>query len=782
MNESVFRVLEYEQIKQRLVAKAVSEMGRILCSELSPLFDLDDINIKLQQTDETVAVLLTAANVPLAGFFDVRPAAHRAMLGAVLDPHELQRVAQTLNVVRRMKQFLNDLEGDCHYLQEMAYRVIPQKYLEEAITNAIDDSGEIRDSASHELHKIRKEIRVLRSRVKEKIDSLVRSQENHKYFSDAVVTLRNDRYVIPVKQEYRQQFPGIIHDTSGSGATVFIEPMAIVNINNDIKQLESKEKHEVERILTALSLETGRFFDAITESCLALAELDYAFAKGKLALEMKATLPELTYEKNYRLRKARHPLIAAKTVVPIDVEFAEPHSLLLITGPNTGGKTVTLKTIGLLTLMAQSGLFIPADSGSKLPLYNDVYVDIGDEQSIEQSLSTFSGHLRNVKRIVENVCANDLVLFDEIGAGTDPEEGAALAQAILERLLTINCLTVATTHYGALKSFGYNNDYVKNASVEFDVNTLSPTYRLLIGVPGSSNAFAISKRLGLNEDIIVRARQLVSHEHATVESFLGKIDADMKQANDELRQAKTEREQAELLKKELKAKHEALTLKRDDLMGKARRDAADVVRRARAEAEYVINELRKIQAKDVDKQQDEINALRKLLVESQQAVEIEEQQEKFETIDGVIVVGSNVFVASLNQAGCVEKISGNSAVVQIGSLRTTLPVKKLKLIRNRAESRAIAARKSSGDIELRPTQRELDIRGKMVDEALPDVDKFLDEGVMAGLNELTLIHGKGTGALRSGIRDHLRQHPHVKSISIAEYNEGGNGATIIRLK
>ena len=782
MNESVFRVLEYEQIKKKLAAKAVSELGKGLCAEITPLFDIADIQPLLKQTDETVAVLLTAASVPLAGFFDVRSAAHRAMLGAILDPHELLRIAQTMNVVRRMKTFLNELEGDYNYLQEMAYRVMPQKFIEDAITNAIDDSGEIRDSASHELNKIRKEMRVLRSRIKEKIDSLVRSQENQKYFSDAVVTIRNDRYVIPVKQEYRQQFPGIVHDTSGSGATVFIEPMAIVNINNDLKQLESKEKHEIERILTALSIDVGRFRDAISESCVALSELDFAFAKGKLALEMKATLPLLTNEKNYRLRKARHPLIDAKVVVPIDVVFGSPNNLLLITGPNTGGKTVTLKTLGLLTLMAQSGLFIPADSDSKLPLYSDVYVDIGDEQSIEQNLSTFSGHMRNVTRIIENVCSGDLVLFDEIGAGTDPEEGAALAQSILEQLIAVNCVTVATTHYGALKHFGYNNDSVKNASVEFDINTLSPTYRLLIGVPGSSNAFAVSKRLGLSENIIDRAKQLVSNEHTTMETVLGKIDADMKQANDELLQIKIVREQTERLNNEAKAKLDVVTQKRTELLDKARKEASDVVRQARAEAEYVIAELKKIQAKNVDKQQDEINTMRKLLVESQQKIDVQEQQDKFDTYDGAIMVGKSVYVASLNQAGTVESISGNNAVVQIGALKTTIALKKLKLVRNRAEARAIVARTFTGEIALRAVQRTLDIRGKMVGEILPDVDKFLDDGVMSGLNELMLIHGKGTGALRSGIRDHLKKHPHVQSIAIAEYNEGGNGATVIKLK
>ncbi|MFA6075048.1 MAG: endonuclease MutS2 [Negativicutes bacterium] len=781
MNDSVFRVLEYEQIKKKLAAKAVSDLGKGLCADIAPKFDIDDIKLCLLQTDEAVSVLLTAAHVPLAGFFDVRSAAHRALLGAILDPHELLKIAQTMNVVRRMKTFLSELEGDYNYLQEMTYRIMPQKFLEEAITNAVDDSGEIRDSASHELNKIRKEMRVLRSRIKEKIDSLVRSQENHKYFSDAVVTMRNDRYVIPVKQEYRSQFPGIVHDTSGSGATVFIEPMAIVNINNDLKQLESKEKHEIERILTALSLDVGRFSDAITESCVALSELDFVFAKGKLALELKATLPELTSEKCYRLRKARHPLIDSKCVVPIDVVFGTPNNLLLITGPNTGGKTVTLKTIGLLTLMAQSGLFIPADSGSKLPYYTDVYVDIGDEQSIEQNLSTFSGHMRNVTRIIENVCSGDLVLFDEIGAGTDPEEGAALAQSILEQLIAVNCVTVATTHYGALKNFGYNNESVKNASVEFDINTLSPTYRLLIGVPGSSNAFAISKRLGLDESVIDRAKQLVSHEHTALENVLGKIDADMKQANDELLQVKILREQTERINKEAKAKLDAVTMKRDELVEKARKEAGDIVRRARAEAEYVIAELRKIQTKNVDKQQDEINAMRKLLVETQQKIEVEEQSDKFDTYDGEITAGKNVFIASLNQAGIVESISGNNALVQIGALKTTIALKKLKLVRNRAEARAITARTFTGEIAMRTVQRTLDIRGKMVEEVLPDVDKFLDDGVMSGLNELMLIHGKGTGALRSGIRDHLKQHPHVKSISIAEYNEGGNGATLIKL-
>ena len=783
MNDNVLRVLEYNEIITQLAAKAVSSLGKQLCCELQPLVDLDDIKQHLQRTRETTAILLTAAAIPLTSFHDVRAAARRAELGAVLDPHDLLHLSHTLYVARRMKSFIDALNsGEFLWLGDVACRIAPHKYLEDTILSAIDDNSLLKDSASSVLQKIRREIRVLRARIKEKLDTLVRSSETQKYLSDAVVTMRHDRYVIPVKQEYRSQVPGMVHDISGSGATLFIEPLSIVNINNDVRQLEVKEHQEVERILAQLSAEVGRFATTIVESCAALADVDCAFAKGRLALTMNATQPEITFNKEYRLKHARHPLIPNDKVVAVDINYCQPANLLLITGPNTGGKTVTLKTIGLFSLMAQSGLFIPADSGSKLPLYQNIFVDIGDEQSIEQNLSTFSGHMKNVTHILAHVRHCDLVLFDEIGAGTDPEEGAALAQAILERLINSGCMTVATTHYGTLKSFGYSNGHVKNASVEFDVRTLAPTYRLLIGIPGSSNALAISQRLGLDSAVIERARELTSKEHRAVENILGKIDADLRSAEEELHAARQQRVQVDKRSQEIASQTKDIINRRDTILEKARTESADIIRRARAEAEYVISELKKIQSAELDKRQDDINVLRKMLADAHNTVQQQEEIIEPPTIDGDIIVGSSVYIPSIRQSGLVENISGNSVLVKIGAIKSNMPLKKLRLLNNRCAVRAAQSGRNFVGSAVRAVTRSVDIRGKMVDEAIPEIDKFIDDAIMAGLSELFIVHGKGTGALRQGVREYLNDHYSVISFAYAENNEGGTGATKIKLR
>lgn len=789
MVEAVLHTLEFHKIIELLAQRTTSSLGRELAEALKPVSEVELVQERIDETQEARDIMAAVPNVPLGGIRDIRKVVKRAELGAVLDPSELLGIASILYAARRMKHFFHDLPVETPLLSHVAGEIEVLRPIENAIENTLTEQGQIRDDASVELKNIRREIRTAQSRVKEKLDQILRSAEYQKYFQDALVTIRSDRYVIPIKQEYRQFFPGIVHDQSASGATVFIEPMAVVNLNNDIKQWTVAEKNEVERILAALSLQISRAGEAITANCQALARLDFVFAKARLSFDMQAQRPEINQTGYVKLQRARHPLIPSEVVVPIDVELGGSFHTLLITGPNTGGKTVTLKTVGLFALMVQAGLFIPAASGSVIAIFNNIFADIGDEQSIEQSLSTFSAHMTHLVKILQQVSARDLVLIDEIGAGTDPEEGAALAMAILEHLLASGARTIATTHYSELKTFAYSREGMINGSVEFDVETLKPTYRLLVGVPGSSNAFAISQRLGLSGQLIRRAKELLEKEHADLETVLQGLEKekiDYHKRNEEV--ARLEREIARL-REELTREYDNLEEKKHKVLQKAQQEAALLIRQAKRESDEVIAELKAQFAvkTERDRQTAITKARGRLRTAGDRIEEVTESEADYPALSpDQVKAGTGVYVTTLRQQGTVLSVQGSELTVQLGLMKVNVPLAVCRLA-------AIAPAKKShpgpsqtagrrlDNSGAKAVSRQIDIRGTNVEEAELLLEKYLDDAIVAGLQEVLVIHGKGTGALRKGVRSYLKHHYHVKDISIGELNEGGDGATVVRL-
>lgn len=785
MDTSVLATLEYNKIRDMLAERTGSVMGRELAESLVPVSDAPTVAGRLAETAEARELLNHSPSVPLGGSRDVREAIKRAELGAMLEPHELLAVGSTLYAARRMKSFFTDLPVATPLLHALAGQITVLRNVETTIEATVTEQGQIRDDASGELLKLRREIKQAQGRVKDRLDSILRSGEYQKFFQDALVTMRGDRYVIPIKQEYRNSFPGIVHDQSASGATVFIEPMAIVHLNNDIKQLMAAEKTEIERILTVVAGHIAKAAAAIAANLAVLARLDFIFAKAKLSMDMHATEPVLNQQGYIKLVQARHPLIPAEQVVPIDVQLGRHFTTLLITGPNTGGKTVTLKTVGLFALMTQAGLFVPAAPDSEMPVIGNIFADIGDEQSIEQSLSTFSGHMTNLVKILTKITANDLVLIDEIGAGTDPSEGAALAMAILEYIHTLGAKTIATTHYSELKTFAYTRPGIENASVEFDIQTLCPTYRLLIGIPGSSNAFAISRRLGLGSGIIDRARALLNKEHADFETVLQALEEQKKSFTARLDEVKRLEQELNKTKEKLAAREHNLAEKKAAVLTKAQAEAAGVIRQARRTAEEVIAELKAqfSEHSGRERQQAIENVRRKLKAGSAEVNRLaaEDRTDLPELSPSMVTPGMNVYVATLQQKGEVLAISGTDVTVQLGALKFTVPVSACRALAEPVKQPAPAAAKRSGMPRAVSAARQIDIRGMIIEEAENVLDKYIDDAILAGLTEVLIIHGKGTGALRKGVSDYLKNHPHIKSIQIAALNEGGTGATIAKL-
>lgn len=785
MEKAVLYTLEFNKVRTMLVERAGSVMGKELAENLEPINDITAVSERLSETSEAKAIVNAYPTIPLGGIRDIRTLLKRAELGAVLDPGDLIQIGSTLYAARRLKAFFDDIELSVPLLNSVAGTITVLRNIENLIENTISEQGVVRDDASAELSRIRREIRIAQNRVKEKLNSILHSTEYQKYFQDALVTMRGDRYVIPIKQEYRHNFPGIVHDQSASGATVFIEPMPVVNLNNDIKQLTSAEKAEVERILTQVTVQVAKNAEVMTVNGLALAQLDFIFAKAKLSIDMKAEMPVLNKEGYVNLRKARHPLIPSAVVVPIDIRIGRDFDTLLITGPNTGGKTVSLKTLGLFALMTQAGLHIPAEFGSEMPVFRQVFADIGDEQSIEQSLSTFSAHMTNLVKIMRQVTRGDLVLIDEIGAGTDPDEGAALAMAILESLHGLGTKTLATTHYSELKAFAYARQGIENSCVEFDVHTLRPTYRLLIGVPGSSNAFAISLRLGLSEAIIGRAKQLIDKDYAEFETVLSSVEEQKKlydHKNDEIQAM--EREIREMRNK-LAEERDAFANKKSALLSKAQNDAAAVLRQARREAEEIIDELKaQFSAQNRKEAQSGIDNARNKLRTGMEKVNLLETTELNDLpviSQEMVKTGMNVYVTTLKQKGTVISVGSQEVMVQLGIMKLNVRLEDCRLLEEKKSKKKATPVGKSMFNKVENISRQIDIRGMNVEEGEILLDKYLDDAVLAGLNEVLVIHGKGTGALRTGIREYLKNHPHVKGISIGEINEGGNGATVVKL-
>lgn len=786
MEKESYKVLEYEKIREMIAARAGSSLGKERARSLQPSTDYAEVEEQLEQTAEAVRIH-AVTSPPFGGIHDLRPLLKKIHMGAVLTLEELVDIRSTLYAMRSVKEFFKGLEIEAPTLKEWAHGIEILGQLERRLENTLDEHGSLRDDASVELRRLRTEIQTTQNRIKERVGAALRAPENQKYFQEAIVTLRDERYVIPVKAEYRRFFPGIVHDQSATGATLFVEPMAIVELNNDVKQLVLSEQHEVERILRDLSQQIGGQQDILQENLSVLADFDFTFAKAKLAEDMDAQQPVMNREGRAHLRQARHPLIPRDRVVPIDIELGDAYTMLLITGPNTGGKTVSMKTFGLLVLMAQSGCFLPTAPDSTLPVYQNIYADIGDEQSIEQSLSTFSAHMTHIVDILSKVEADDLVLVDELGAGTDPEEGAALAMAILERLLAVKAATVATTHYSELKTFAYTREGIENACVEFDVKSLRPTYRLLIGIPGASNAFAISRRLGLSEAIILRAQQLVKEDHAQFEHVVNELEREKlayEQHNAEL----AERQQrVTRLEQKVEAAKEDLSKQKGELIRKAREQSAALVRRTRREAEDIIDSLKKqYDDQGIHARQQAIQEARKRLDEAASAARpgIMGQKHLGQKVDAKkLMVGDVVYLPKLDQKGTVVEISGREVTVQLGSLRTTQKAASCRFL-SHAEKEKSARSNATGGF-LRKTahvSREIDIRGLMVNEAEVVVGKFIDDAQMAGLTQILVIHGKGTGALRKGIHEYLKRHRSVDHFAFADLDEGGSGATVVFLK
>ena len=786
MEKESYKVLDYEKIREMIAARAGSSLGKERARSLQPSTDYAEVEEQLEQTAEAVRIH-AVTSPPFGGIHDLRPLLKKIHMGAVLTLEELVDIRSTLYAMRSVKEFFKGLEIEAPTLKEWAHGIEILGQLERRLENTLDEHGSLRDDASVELRRLRTEIQTTQNRIKERVGAALRAPENQKYFQEAIVTLRDERYVIPVKAEYRRFFPGIVHDQSATGATLFVEPMAIVELNNDVKQLVLSEQHEVERILRDLSQQIGGQQDILQENLSVLADFDFTFAKAKLAEYMDAQQPVMNREGRAHLRQARHPLIPRDRVVPIDIELGDAYTMLLITGPNTGGKTVSMKTFGLLVLMAQSGCFLPTAPDSTLPVYQNIYADIGDEQSIEQSLSTFSAHMTHIVDILSKVEADDLVLVDELGAGTDPEEGAALAMAILERLLAVKAATVATTHYSELKTFAYTREGIENACVEFDVKSLRPTYRLLIGIPGASNAFAISRRLGLSEAIILRAQQLVKEDHAQFEHVVNELEQEKlvyEQHNAEL----AERQQrVTRLEQKVEAAKEDLSKRKGELIRKAREQSAALVRRTRREAEDIIDSLKKqYDDQGIHARQQAIQEARKRLEEASSAARpgIMGQKHLGQRVDAKkLMVGDVVYLPKLDQKGTVVEISGREVTVQLGSLRTTQKAASCRFL-SHAEKEKSAKSNATGGF-LRKTahvSREIDIRGLMVNEAEVVVGKFIDDAQIAGLTQILVIHGKGTGALRKGIHEYLKRHRSVDHFAFADLDEGGSGATVVFLK
>jgi len=787
LDNKILHTLEFSKIVNKLSQHAATSLGKAVADAVHPSSDLEVVKLTLQATDEAYKADRLKGNAPFGGIVNIRPALLRSLIGGTLNPAELLEIAETVRGSRRVKRHVLQLHDDdpVPMLADMASQLTEHKILEDAILACIDEQAEVMDSASVQLAGIRRELRGGEARVREKLEQMVRSSSVQKMLQDAIVTIRNDRYVIPVKQEYRSHFGGIVHDQSGSGATLFIEPEAIVAMNNKLRELRLAETREIEKILQMLTAQTAEYAEDLQLDLEVLGALDFAFAKGRLAHQMGATQPRMNDRGYLKLRRGRHPLIAREKVVPTDVELGNSYSTIIVTGPNTGGKTVSLKTVGLLSLMAMSGMFIPAEDDSQMCVFDAIYADIGDEQSIEQNLSTFSSHLTNIIRILGNMTPKSLVLLDELGAGTDPAEGSALAIAILEHMHKLGCRIIATTHYSELKAYAYNRKGIINASMEFDVQTLSPTYRLLIGVPGRSNAFAIAERLGLQRSIIDVARGEVSEEDMRVENMIASLEENRLTAEAERKTAETLRREMEELRAHHEAERDKFEQQRDKLMIKAQEEAHDTIAKARKDAEQIIADLRKLAMEEGAsvKEHKLIEARRKLDEAAPELRKPKSGKPKNAAKPQRIEPGDEVMVYSLGQRGHVIELSGSDAQVQLGILKMKVAIGDLELVK-RAETaktqqpKLAASLKRTRDENVR---MELDLRGANLEEAIVEVDRFLDESFLAGLGQVYIIHGKGTGVLRTGISEFLRRHKHVKAYRLGNYGEGGAGVTVAEM-
>ena len=790
MNKKTLKVLEYYKIIELLKNEADSDVGREIISELVPLKDPRIIEHALDETGEATRLIIFKGPLPLGNFYDVKNYVTMAQKGGTLAISELLKVLYNMKISRDVKKYIGDDVPDLPIIADLIEVIEIFKNLEEDLDKSIENEEEISDNASAELRRIRRSIVRQNDSIKARIHNIITRSDNRSVLQDAIVTVRDGRYVIPVKQEHMSKVRGIIHDQSGSGATVFIEPQIIVNMNNELRELELSEQAEIAKIIKELSQRVGEVGRSLINNQDILAQLDVIMAKGKLAQKQNAERPQLSKNRVLDLKSARHPLIDEKKVVPIDIKIGNGYDALIVTGPNTGGKTVTLKTAGLLSMMAQTGLHIPATSQSKIPVYREIFADIGDEQSIEQSLSTFSSHMKNIVEIVEKAGENTLVLLDELGAGTDPAEGAALAISILENLRVKGATILATTHYTELKKYALKEDGVENASMEFDVATLSPTYVLEIGVPGKSNAFEISSKLGLSSEIIEKSRSFLDKGDIAFEEVISAIENDKKQAEMERDEAIALNVEIHRQKRQMEEKLEKAKKQEEKMLSGAREEARKILREAKEvakKAQDEIKDLAKVESLGERNRRLE-NAKRKIKDAAGRYREtfiIEENQNPISIDD--VEIGDRVKVLKLGQNGEIVGLpDGKGEIpVQVGMMKIKCKAKDLKIIadgRKKIKPKTKANYGSLYKCKTHGISRSVNVRGENLHDALNIAEKYIDDAFMAKLKEITIIHGRGEGVLKKGIHDMLKGNKQVDSYRYGEYNEGGHGVTIVTLK
>ena len=793
MNQKALETLEYKKIIAQLKREMGSAASAKLADELTPLTSEKIIKEELRSTTEAVDLIVRKGPLPTGGLYDIREALLLAKKGGSLTMRQLLEVQNVLGISSEVVAFMHDdALPELKYIGEMVDLIVEFAALEKEISRCILTEDEMADNASPKLKDIRRSIHQQNQAIKNKLSRIITSSSNKTYLQDAIVTMRDGRYVIPVKQEYRSFFPGMVHDQSKGGATLFIEPQGVVELNNKLRELEVEEQLEIARILAELSSRVAEHYREIRSNLDLLTKLDFIMAKGKLSCKMHASEPKIDTDGELRLISARHPLIEYKKAVPVDIRIGGDYRTLIITGPNTGGKTVSLKTAGLLVMMAQSGLHIPASHASTLPIFGEVFADIGDEQSIEQSLSTFSSHMKNIVSIIDKASYDSLVLVDELGAGTDPTEGAALAIAILERFYDSGALTMATTHYNELKKYALATSGVENAAMEFDVETLTPTYRLLIGVPGKSNAFEISKKLGLSESVIERATEHIKHGDMEFENVISSIEDDKRKAAADRLDAESMRAEIEERLKKLEEKEKAISEKRADIIAEAKREARELLRETKSAVKDVQKDLRRLQKSGahtnlntgaLEKSRRKINEAEDLVSEK-----VVKQVNSEPVSADTLKIGDRVKLLTIGQNGTILSLPDEKGnlMINIGALKVKARLQDLMLI-NEGKDRKPQAKSSSkyGSLlrsKSSSVSASINVMGKNLEDALADVEKYLDDVYMAGLDMVSIIHGRGGGILKDGIRQMLKRKKYVDSYGAASYNDGGEGVTLVRMK
>ena len=785
MNKKILKILEFGEITKRLSELAITEPAKKEAERLVPSDDFDQVQTELKQTLALADLLRIKGQLPLTDFKDVRPSTKRLGVKANLNAKELGNLLLVLSLANEINSFLEDLDDekiDLSAIDSILDQLDVPDLLFRELKKSLDYDGEVLDTASSALARLRHDIASNEEEIKDKMNAYTKGNSS-KYLSEQIVTIRDDRYVIPVKQEYRAKFGGVVHDQSASGQTLFIEPEAVLNLNNRQQNLIAQEKQEIRNILKHLSGLAREEIDSLNNIATALTRLDFLQAKAKLAKNMKASEPILTKDHSINLRNARHPLIDPEKVVPNDIRLGDDFDTMLITGPNTGGKTITLKTVGLLQLMAQSGLFIPAEEGSKVGVFEEVYADIGDEQSIEQSLSTFSSHINDIVAIMKNVNKETLVLIDEIGAGTDPEEGASLAISILDFLRQKDAKIMVTTHYPELKLYGYNRPRTTNASMEFDLKTLSPTYHLQIGIPGHSNAFAIARRLGMREDVVKNAQNLMSDEDSDINKMISKLDAQTKAATSARNRLETSLDRSQKLEQKLQQALDWYNQRVQKQLDFAQERANEIIAKRRKKADQIIEQLEKqknagVKENKIIEAKGELNNLERQANNLAHNKVLQREKRRHH-----VNVGDRVKVLSYGQTGTItKKLSEHEYEVQMGIIKVKVSDRDIERIEKNESTKPKHLVRATSAVRRSNAHSELDLRGQRYDEAMTNLDRYIDSVLLAGLGTVTIIHGIGTGAIRKGVWQYLRNSRHVKSFSYAPANEGGNGATIVELK